>query len=200
MPGRAPESRPAARGRRRTSGSAGRWRLSARRAVSRRAGRRPRAGAGAGAPRSRTPAGGPGMRGSSRSGTSSAPTPSRTGHTRDDQAETFLLQLIRGAGPRGLAGISPTARPRLPSADRHPARASCRSGLEAGGFAFREDESNRDLAFTRNRVGISCCRCCEREFSPGSSRCSRREAAIARQDEDRLQAEAIELAASVVLA
>ena len=122
-----------------------------------------------------------------------------TGHTRDDQAETFLLQLIRGAGPRGLAGISHTrgrvCRPLL-DIRRHELRAY----LQAGHLAFRDDESNLDPAFTRNRVRHQLLPVLERDFSRGIVDVLAREAAIARRDEDRLQAEAIEVAASVVLA
>ena len=122
-----------------------------------------------------------------------------TGHTRDDQAETFLLQLMRGAGPRGLAGISPRrgriCRP-LIDIRRHELRAY----LECRQLAFRDDESNLDPAFTRNRVRHQLLPVLEREFSSGIVTVLAREAAIARQDEDRLNAEAIEVAGSVVLA
>ena len=74
-----------------------------------------------------------------------------TGHTRDDQAETFLLRLLRGAGPRGLAGIHPrvgrAVRPVLDCG-----RDELRTYLAAIGQSFREDESNRDLSIPRNRV------------------------------------------------
>ncbi|MEO7274404.1 MAG: tRNA lysidine(34) synthetase TilS [Vicinamibacterales bacterium] len=121
-----------------------------------------------------------------------------TGHTRDDQAETFLLQLIRGAGPRGLAGIAPR-RGRVCRPLIEVRRDELRSYLEANGLAFQEDESNRDLAFTRNRVRHQLLPGLERDFSPGIVDVLAREARIARQDEDRLQAEAIEVADAVVL-
>jgi tRNA(Ile)-lysidine synthase len=122
-----------------------------------------------------------------------------TGHTLDDQAETFLLQLIRGAGPRGLSGIGPAVglvkRPLL-----EIRREEIREWLAAEGIAFREDESNRNVAFTRNRVRHVLLPLLERDFSPGIVEVLARESAIAREDEAYLQSAAIELARSVVLA
>jgi tRNA(Ile)-lysidine synthase len=73
------------------------------------------------------------------------------GHTRDDQAETFLLKLIRGAGLTGLGGIYPrknrVVRPLL-----DVTRADLRQYLESRGIAWVEDETNLDLANPRNRV------------------------------------------------
>jgi tRNA(Ile)-lysidine synthase len=122
-----------------------------------------------------------------------------TGHTLDDQAETFLLQLIRGAGPRGLSSIGPSVgRVRRPLLDVR--REEIRNWLAAEGVPFREDESNRDVAFARNRVRHVLLPLLEREFSPGIVGVLGREAAIAREDESYLQSIAIESARSVVLA
>jgi tRNA(Ile)-lysidine synthase len=72
-------------------------------------------------------------------------------HQRDDQAETFLLRLLRGAGTAGLAGMRsfdpPFVRPLLPFP-----REELIAWLASEGLAWREDPSNRDPAFTRNRV------------------------------------------------
>jgi tRNA(Ile)-lysidine synthase len=121
-----------------------------------------------------------------------------TGHTRDDQAETFLLRLLRGAGPRGLGGIHPrvgqVVRPLL-----EIGRDELREYLTSVGQVFRDDESNRDLSIPRNRVRHELLPLLSRDFSPGITNVLAREAAIARQDEDRLQQEAIDLLDSIVL-
>jgi tRNA(Ile)-lysidine synthase len=70
-----------------------------------------------------------------------------TGHTADDQAETVLLNLVRGAALDGLAGMDPSRRP-LRRLRRSETRALCASlGLEPVA-----DPSNEDPAFRRNRV------------------------------------------------
>jgi tRNA(Ile)-lysidine synthase len=73
------------------------------------------------------------------------------GHTQDDQAETFLLKLMRGAGLRGLGGIYPqrgaVIRPLL-DLSRHDLRDYLRSRAET----WVEDETNEDLANPRNRI------------------------------------------------
>lgn len=73
------------------------------------------------------------------------------GHTADDQAETVLMRLLEGAGPRGLAGIPPVRGPFIrPLIETR--RADIVAELRRAGLAWREDPSNRDPKFLRNRV------------------------------------------------
>jgi tRNA(Ile)-lysidine synthase len=83
-----------------------------------------------------------------------------TAHTLDDQAETVLLRIFRGTGIRGLSGIHPRivfeeqgrafgelVRPLLGFR-----RAALQEFLRERGQSWREDSSNRDISFLRNRV------------------------------------------------
>ncbi len=74
-----------------------------------------------------------------------------TGHTQDDQAETVLMRLLRGSGPTGLEGIRPVwgeiIRPLI-----EVRRGELRDWLQRRGLSFREDSSNRDLCYLRNRI------------------------------------------------
>jgi len=70
-----------------------------------------------------------------------------TGHTADDQAETVLLNLIRGAGLDGLRGMGIANRPLL-ALRRTETRALC----EALDLAVFDDPSNVDPSIRRNRV------------------------------------------------
>jgi len=69
------------------------------------------------------------------------------GHTADDQAETVVLALLRGAGLDGLAGMSRDRHPLL-SLRRTETRALC----EALGLDVVDDPSNADPRFRRNRI------------------------------------------------
>ena len=74
-----------------------------------------------------------------------------TAHNAGDNAETILLHLIRGTGLRGLGGI----RPRQGDVIR-PLLSVSRNEIEAylrfWGLPWREDATNRDDAYTRNRL------------------------------------------------
>jgi tRNA(Ile)-lysidine synthase len=74
-----------------------------------------------------------------------------TGHTLDDQAETVLLQLLRGAGPDGLAGM-PVRSGRLLRPLLGVRRAEARGCCSAVGMRWREDPTNQDPGPLRNRV------------------------------------------------
>ena len=73
------------------------------------------------------------------------------GHTLDDQAETVLLKLMRGAGPSGMGGVYPkrgiVIRPLLDAS-----RDGVRAWLASIGQSWMDDETNADLSNPRNRV------------------------------------------------
>ena len=74
-----------------------------------------------------------------------------TAHTADDQAETMLLNLARGAGLRGLAGIPPR-RGRLLRPLLDTTRAEIAAYLDAHRLSHVEDSTNAADVFARNRV------------------------------------------------
>jgi tRNA(Ile)-lysidine synthase len=74
------------------------------------------------------------------------------GHTRDDQAETFLLRLARGGGVGSLAGMSVWRADGLLRPLLGHSRAAGRAYLHSRGLAWVEDESNSSPEFFRNRV------------------------------------------------
>jgi tRNA(Ile)-lysidine synthase len=80
------------------------------------------------------------------------------GHTLDDQAETVLLALARGAGPRGLAGM-PSTRSVGGTAFIRPLlgvrRATTRAACEALGLEPWDDPHNTDPRYARSRVRTS---------------------------------------------
>ena len=90
-------------------------------------------------------------------------------HTADDQVETFLLRLLRGAGVPGLVGIWPerqlgalrVIRPLLKI--RRPEIMECLSSKK---LPYREDASNADTRFTRNRIRHELLPLLEREYNP----------------------------------
>lgn len=79
-----------------------------------------------------------------------------TAHHRDDQAETALLQILRGCGPEGPSGIAPERRleggVRLLRPLLHAGRAELLAVCRACGLDWREDPSNADQRLRRNHL------------------------------------------------
>jgi tRNA(Ile)-lysidine synthase len=74
-----------------------------------------------------------------------------TAHTLDDAAETVLINLLRGSGLAGAAGI-PARRERIVRPLLGERRVRLRALLDAAGLPYRLDPSNEDPAYLRNRV------------------------------------------------
>lgn len=119
------------------------------------------------------------------------------GHTRDDQAETYLLRLVRGAGARGLGSMRPR-RGRIIRPLLDVGRAEIHAMVAASGLPFQTDQTNLDVTIPRNRVRHEVIPALTL-VSPGAVRSIARAARMAADDEEFLEQRAIELVPALVL-
>jgi tRNA(Ile)-lysidine synthase len=119
-------------------------------------------------------------------------------HTRNDQAETYLLRLLRGAGPRGLGGMHPRSglviRPFIDTT-----RDDVLHFLHAGQLSYRDDASNADLSIPRNRIRLELIPLLEARFSTNVVDVLDRGAAVAREDAEFLEAAAADVSRRLVV-
>lgn len=112
------------------------------------------------------------------------------GHNADDQCETILLNFLRGTGPAGLGGMPPVrgiyVRP-LIDVRRTEIEAYCRRR----NLVYREDSSNVELIYTRNRIRHQLIPLLEREYNPGLRKALLRLGGIARAEDGYLDGEAV---------
>jgi tRNA(Ile)-lysidine synthase len=110
-------------------------------------------------------------------------------HTRDDQAETVLLRLLRGSGRRGLAGMrahtGDVLRPLL-----RASRDDVLAHLRARGLPWRDDPTNADRTLTRNRVRHELLPYLEERFNPRLREALARTATLLADEADVLSASA----------
>jgi len=94
-------------------------------------------------------------------------------HTANDQAETVLHHVLRGTGLKGASGIPVTRRLRSGARLIRPClmltRTELKAWLEEQGVPFRNDPSNDDPRFTRNRLRHSLMPLIEEHFNPKAS-------------------------------
>jgi tRNA(Ile)-lysidine synthase len=113
-------------------------------------------------------------------------------HTRDDQAETFLLRLLRGSGRAGLACMRERAgdlvRPLL-----SVSRVEVVAHLRSRGLEWREDPTNADTALLRNRVRSELLPYLAERFNPAVREALARSAAVLADEADVLDALAADL-------
>jgi tRNA(Ile)-lysidine synthase len=132
-----------------------------------------------------------------------------TAHTLDDQAETVVMKMLRGAWTEGLGGIAPElqgignrgkgsgvgriVRPLL-----RVRRTEVEAFLRGRDQEWREDATNRDVTLTRNRVRHELMPVL-RGFNPGVDALLARTAEIAREEEAYWQAEVARVLPQVLL-
>jgi tRNA(Ile)-lysidine synthase len=88
-------------------------------------------------------------------------------HHRDDQAETVLMRLLRGAGAAGLAAMAESGPGRFIRPMLGVSRSEIHSFIDAGQIAFVEDSSNSSRTILRNRIRNELLPMLECDYAPG---------------------------------
>lgn len=108
-----------------------------------------------------------------------------TAHTLDDQAETVLMKILRGAGVRGLAGIAPEQRERhLVRPLLGTTRKEIENYLHEIHQPWHDDSTNLDLSHTRNRIRHTLLPLLGQDFNPAIRQTLADMAEVARAEDD----------------
>lgn len=107
-----------------------------------------------------------------------------TGHNLNDQAETILLRLLRGSGPGGLKGVHAVIGGKILRPLIECSRTLILDFLNQRGAGYREDSSNRDTRFQRNRIRHELIPYLETHFNPRLMETLTRDAALAHAAHD----------------
>jgi len=107
-----------------------------------------------------------------------------TAHTMTDQAETFIMRLLRGSGSRGLGGIYPAVDGLIIRPLIGIERSEIERFLKRMKLPFRRDESNRDKRYLRNKIRLVLMPYLRKYFEPGIVPLLARTAEILREEDD----------------
>ncbi|MBA7653291.1 tRNA(Ile)-lysidine synthase [subsurface metagenome] len=122
-----------------------------------------------------------------------------TGHTMTDQAETFMMRLMRGSGLRGLAGIFPLVEGTIIRPLIQVEHKDIEAYLKGKGIESRIDESNLDRRFLRNRIRLDLIPYIQENFEPEIVSSLGRIASIIREEDSLLEKIAQETTKKAVL-
>lgn len=109
------------------------------------------------------------------------------GHTADDQVETFIINLLRGGGTRGLRGMEPLTKGKI----LRPLWQIWRKEIEAfareKNLTFRQDSSNESPKYLRNKIRLELLPYLETKYLSGIKKVLWRNAAIIQEEEHFLE-------------
>jgi tRNA(Ile)-lysidine synthase len=109
-----------------------------------------------------------------------------TGHTRDDQAETVLMNILRGSGNAGVSGML-RSRPGVTRPLMGHSRSTVRAIAEELGLPFIDDPANEDPTHLRNRIRSDLVPLLESDYRPGVRNVLARVGSLAASDDSMIE-------------